>query len=364
MVTQSSAMTVALRNPALGSGAQSAFPNWRAYHIFYHGDRALLLRDLVQPLLCDVIQDGLIDHFYFIRYALGGPHVRLRWRAKDESAAASADLRLATAIERFFSRCPSTVSVNEENIRNTNRSLLSVDTVANREDDRVYDDNSWHASPPLFEFDRYGGIENFQHSLDLFCVSSAATLELLREHGNASPGWERASIMRQWLRMAFGLAQNGDEFMECVDYGNDFFAGQLQRCAAEGEAVFSRNGDGVSAIASRELQQLSTCDGGKPLVAQCARILASRVAAVPEAPRRHIFQSHMHMAANRLGLTNPEEVYLSRMLTCAVRRYRTQGADQWRDLWRGHAAVDREIQGGELVHSALKLVATDDGSAR
>lgn len=355
---------VTSQNPALENGTHAAFFNWRAYHIFYHGDRALLLRELVQPVLSNAIQDGLIDHFYFIRYALGGPHVRLRWRAKDHTAAKSAEMRLEAATEAFFARCPSTVSLNEEKIRNTNRSLLSVDTVANQADDRVYADNSWHASPPLFEFDRYGGVENFQHSLDLFCVSSAATLELLREQGNAAPGWERASIMRQWLRMAFGLAKDGDEFLECVDYGNDFFAGQLQRCAEEGEAVFSRNGDGVSAIVSRELPQLSTGDGRKALIAQCATIVASRVATVAEGPRRHILQSHMHMAANRLGLTNPVEVYLSRMLTCAVRRYRTQNAEQWDDLWRRHASVDRDPQGDELVSSALKLVAAQGASAR
>ncbi|HEY7406514.1 MAG TPA: lantibiotic dehydratase C-terminal domain-containing protein [Candidatus Angelobacter sp.] len=312
-----------------------AWSNWRAYHIFYHADRSLLLRELVQPLVSQLLRDGIIDHLFFIRYGLGGPHVRLRWRLKDDGAGAAAQRLLAEKTAEFFSRRPSLEKISDEKIRNTNRELLSVDTVAATDADQIYGDNCWQISPLLFEFDRYGGVERMQDSLDLFCLSSVVTLQLLQANTESARGWERAWILRQWLALAFNLAENEEEFLRCVDYGNDFFAGHLQRCADEGEAVFARNGAPILNIVCRELQQLSEAEtySQKNKIVTCARVLAGRIKHLAGKKREYLLHSHMHMAANRLGFINPEEVYLSRMLRCALNHFRLERPQTWKQIW-------------------------------
>ncbi len=51
---------------------------WRSYHLFYHGDRDLVLR--LWPTLAPLILSRIVDSFFFLRYSLGGPHIRIRLR--------------------------------------------------------------------------------------------------------------------------------------------------------------------------------------------------------------------------------------------------------------------------------------------
>ena len=340
---------------------EGVWSRWRSYHIFYHADRGLLLRELVQPLVSELFRDGIIDRFFFIRYALGGPHVRLRWRLNTADAGPAAQDLLAKKTSEFFSRCPSQEKVSDEKIRERNRELLSVDKVASPEDDQIYGDNCWHASPPLFEFERYGGVERMRDSLDLFCLSSIETLQLLQANSASALGWERACMLRQWLPLAFGLAANEDEFAECIDYGNDFFAGHLERCAVEGEAVFARNGRPVLNIVCDELQQLSSAGAysQKNKITSYASVLARRVKHLSVKERKYLLHSHMHMAANRLGFTNPQEVYLSRMLRRALDHFRLEKPQEWKQVWDFHRDFILGLNGNvhELVTSSLQQFA-------
>ncbi len=346
----------------IGAQNEGVWSQWRSYHIFYHADRSLLLRELVQPLVSELLRAGVIDHFFFIRYALGGPHVRVRWRLKAADAEPTAQALLAERTSEFFSRWPSQEKISDEKVRERNRELLSVDKIASPEEDQIYDDNCWHASPPLFEFERYGGVERMHDSLDLFCLSSIETLQLLRANNAAAPGWERACMLRQWLPLAFGLAADEDEFAGCIDYGNDFFGGHLERCAAEGESVFARNGTPVLNIVCHELQQLSSAGANlrENKIATCASALARRIRHLPVKERKYLLHSHMHMAANRLGFTNPQEVYLSRMLRRALDHFRLEKPQEWKQVWNSHRGFIPDLNGDtahELVTSSLRQFA-------
>src|SRR3954451_23309696 len=75
---------------------------WRAARVFYHGDRDAMLRHLVWPLLTQLTAERLCDRFYFVRYSLGGPHLRLRWRLRQEADAGRAENVLARLAGDFF----------------------------------------------------------------------------------------------------------------------------------------------------------------------------------------------------------------------------------------------------------------------
>src|SRR5687767_1719493 len=90
--------------------------SWISGHLYYHEslDRAVL--GFVHPLVVSLVKDGQIDAFFFVRYGLGGPHIRLRLRvipgARELALAA-----MQQSAHHFLDLAPSARSVDEEAIR-------------------------------------------------------------------------------------------------------------------------------------------------------------------------------------------------------------------------------------------------------
>ena len=318
------------------SQIEKTWSNWRAYHLVYHADRTLMLRTLLYPLLVELLEQGLVDRFFFVRYGLGGPHIRLRWRLKDEASAATAEAMLAEQASKFFSRWPSTEPQSPEKIRAVNRSLLSVDRLATETDTLVYNDNSWHRAPVQMEVERYGGPEFVDASLDLFCLSTIEVLELLQQHSQAGDGWKRTAMMGLALKLAWSLARSEEQFRQFVAYGKYFFGNTLARCVKEGEDLFAKRSEDMTEIMRSELKDLAS---GKEefetsKLALGAAILAAHINSLEAGAYQYIAVSHIHMTANRLGILNPEEAYLSAILLRAVDTLRTRFPEEWHSFWK------------------------------
>ncbi|MDA6131158.1 hypothetical protein OSK38_27810, partial [Escherichia coli] len=52
--------------------------NWKAYHVFYHGNLDILIQQCIKPITKKLLSEGIAEKFFFIRYWEGGPHIRLR----------------------------------------------------------------------------------------------------------------------------------------------------------------------------------------------------------------------------------------------------------------------------------------------
>ncbi len=55
-------------------------PVWVSAHVFRHDDLDDLLLSQVAPLISELVADGLVLGFFYLRYWDGGPHLRLRMR--------------------------------------------------------------------------------------------------------------------------------------------------------------------------------------------------------------------------------------------------------------------------------------------
>jgi hypothetical protein len=354
---------VAAQPLALGGDAatnRTRGAEWHAYYVFYHGDRDLLLRELVHPLVSELVRARDIDRFFFVRYALGGPHVRLRWRATSEAHAAAAEAALAQAAARFFRDWPSSTSIPEERIREANRPLL-LDAMAGPADDQVYPDNSWRRFPVELEVERYGGPQRLPASLDLFTVSSALVLGWLARSGD-SPARMRAAGLRIMLQMAWGLA-GGDEtvFLELAGYAPRLMGSEFDACSRQGDTVFGRRPSRMVEAVRLELARLTGGAGTfEPdgLAASASRLI-SEADGISASPSWHFGASHIHMTANRLGLTNAEEVYLSRMLWLALVALRRDEPRVWERVraWPAFAAQARRRAQADSVASVLAELA-------
>jgi hypothetical protein len=332
---------------------------WRACHIFYHADQGCLLRRLVIPLVRELHASRVIDRFFFVRYALGGPHVRLRWRLVDESGENVAEAALSEQARQFFDEWPSTNSVSEELIKMRNRSLSGWDPTTRSEADRVHGDNTWEWFPVRFEVDRYGGLDCLQDTLDLFCLSSLHVLRMIAEHEDGASEWIRPAMLHFALHLACGFARgNEEEFLSVAGYGERFMGQDFAPCARRAEQVFTRRRQELMAFVSGERQKTDAYD-----LAAGAHRIGMRLAVLPPDIRWYAAASHVHMTANRLGVTNAEEVYLSRMLILALQALREEAPDRWSSMRRSGMDSAQPVNYRPLADAAAEAMRTLTGSA-
>ena len=315
--------------------------SWVSWHLFYQGSRDRLLLDLVRPLVCELWQEGSIDNFFFIRYALGGPHVRLRLHCLSGRREAAGD-RVESAAADFFRRWPSEVTLTEEEIRRTNRNLLANDSQG---EDVVLPSPSALELPFCFESERYGGQEFAGHSLDLFALSSAHVLSRLAIHAGVPRGRWLPAALRTLAQLSPALAWSGESFLDLIQYAAVWSKGDGVLFVQRGDEAFDRNPVEVCRMLRQEIEAfLGT--GPRSLLSQGARRLARLTVEAGPAARREIAVGQIHMTCNRLGLSNAEEIYLGRLLWRAAEQIRQEEPGLW-----------------SLLESSLEPTGTEDGTS-
>ena len=288
-------------------------PAWTAYHVYYHQDLDRAVVGFVRPLAARLLAAGSIDRLFFVRYRLGGPHLRLRLRVPGGRAA-----RCAAAVEEaargFLRRHPSTEPLAEEAVRRETRALVDSDPFEN--DDTVYPDNTFLAFPFQPETDRYGGAALLPHSLDFFAASTAAALEFVdRRQGEPRGRW-LAPAGRLLLRQAAGFAGDRDELVSLLGYAIAAWGERRPAVVAKGDRVYEGARESFLDLVREEIAAAPPFGAGEAaaLLGPAARRLADALDGDDPAIRRQVGVSQLHMTANRLGLINPEEVYLGRLL--------------------------------------------------
>lgn len=317
----------------VGRGSRVSWPAdapgapWLALNLHYHADQERLLGELVTPSVVALLDDGAIDRFFFVRYALGGPHVRLRLRATGGAREPIAGLVAARAAD-FFARCPSHEPVPAEVVQRHNRAILAGDPAEH--DDRVHPDNSVREVPFAPETERYGGPELLEPSLDLFTLSSVAALEAAAEHRGEPRSRRLTGALRLLARQALGHARDAAELGALAAYAAHPAQAAFHGFAARADESFGRRADDLCGLLAREMLSLLE-PAPAPLLAG-ARCLGRELAAAAPAARRRALASHLHMTANRLGLRNAEEVYVSRLLERAVRELAEREPALWSSI--------------------------------
>jgi len=285
-------------------------PEWTSFHLHYHENQDRILLGLVDPLVESLLAGGLADRFFFVRYPLGGPHIRLRLRCLAGSVEPVAATVFAHSAQ-FLRDHPSKNSLDEEVIRKHNRSLLAQDR--QEEDDAVYPDNFILQAPCHFEVERYGGDILLEPSLDFFTASSARSLELLRD-GATDPSRRLHAALHLILRYGLGFARDFEETLALLRGFPVISRDRVPPAVlSKGNRIYGQQKAGFLALMRRELEVLTA---GRSLHGDVrrARNLAREVRNADEPARRRIFASHLHMTANRIGISNVEEVYISTLL--------------------------------------------------
>lgn len=285
--------------------------SWLSFHVYYHGDRSLLLRQVVRPRVTEWLSgEGLADRFFFIRYSLGGPHVRLRVRLLSPEAGDFVRDQLCESAEAFFADHPSPSTVPDEEIREQTRRLVAGDPLEH--DETVYPDLHVREAPFLPETERYGGASHFQASVDFFMASSIVALDFLERYGDKTWPQQLPQVLRLLIAQGKGLAADPSRARELFRYGVDSFGVEMPTILESGDAAYEKQ----SAVFQRLVRATPSvaANSALELLHDNARALRRRLDSMDPAARWRILWSQMHMTANRMGLNNPEEVYLSKIL--------------------------------------------------
>lgn len=296
---------------------------WRSFHLHYHGDRDLLLLELVRPLAASLLARGQIDRFFFVRFLLGGPHIRLRLRPRPDPAG-TIGYDVAAAAEAFFASHPSQASLPEEEIRRRNRLVLA--RAPHEHDDAVYPDNSLREVPFRPETERYGGPDLLDHSLDFFTLSSVSALRFLEAHGGEPRPRQLSEAFRMLARQALGCARTPEELQHLLQAPVESWGEPMAPAADRADQLFDRHRQDLLGLLRAEVESLASPE------TEAARRLAREIGDAGEDVRRRICTSQLHMTANRLGIEGAEEVYLARLLWRSARELAESAPDLWKRL--------------------------------
>ncbi|WUR13709.1 thiopeptide-type bacteriocin biosynthesis protein [[Empedobacter] haloabium] len=263
---------------------QDAAPRWTSLHVFIHDF------DRLDGFLCDCLAAQpapFLADCFFVRYWLGGPHVRLRFRGDGTALEASARDWLA---------------------RHAFASDLEPDSYYARFASELHTEprRYWHGNGELHyipyepETARYGGIAGVGVCERFFVEDSNAVLALLHDH----PAAQREKVLFGYCLVLYDvLAQAGlyEAYLEdCHGIGQADVAVALQ--ARIGGAL-ARAWPGLQAAGARYATGTLFPE---PLVAyrdRLARVHAALGAAgVPAAALPAIFYSLLHMTFNRAGI--------------------------------------------------------------
>ncbi len=296
--------------------------DWVSYHIYYHEDLDRLVQGLIVPVVYMLIERDAIDRFFFVRYGLGGPHVRLRLRPVKSRATVESLAR--AAIESFLQACPSCRSINESTLRASAARIIAEDS--HEELKAIPGDNTYLIEEFRPEVERYGGLDLLPFSLDLFATSSMWVLDLVRRGSIASTTRRLKHGLQLILWQALHFSRDPEELRALVRYAYNTWGAEMPGVVKKAEQVFERQRDSLVAMVEHQCQRakmrsfadLSTLDLPS-LHGGAAQLLAAKLDSqkVRDKVRYMIKGSHIHMTSTRLGLMNPEEVYLCRMLSMA-----------------------------------------------
>jgi Lantibiotic biosynthesis dehydratase C-term len=305
----------------------STLSRWQAFHFYYHGRQNLLLEHLLRPLVGALLKRGELDSFFFVRFFLGGPHIRLRLRLRGSKETVADEVQRAA--ERFFSDFPSRTPLSEDEIRRASHAILEND----REewDESIYPDNSVREAPFRPEIERYGGLDLLPDSLAFFALSSCQALRFFHRH-QGNPGPKLLTFAFHLLGChALEFAQDPVEFLELIRYpvGNWDIAPPL--LVKRGDQAFEQQRSGFLRALWCMIEDVAE---ERPRREDAAAPLRLNWSLQKSVARRKILSSQLHMTANRLGLRNGEEVYVARIVWRAATELAGSEPMLWKRLER------------------------------
>ncbi|WP_165521730.1 thiopeptide-type bacteriocin biosynthesis protein [Micromonospora zingiberis] len=328
---------------------------WLSVHVFYASNANPMLVEGVRPLVDELRDEGLISRYFFIKYWMEGPHVRLRVLPAPGVDPELVRARVDEAIAAFLRRRPALYEVDSEGLGELYKQMFLAEYGQQRWDAEygptgvmpMRENNSAHHIPYEREYGRYGGpagIElaewHFEHSsdvvLDLLATTNvhvrpvllglSAQLSMMMCAVFLDDDRQIAEFLDEYRRFwEISYSEPSDDYHASFDTSYRRMDVALRdrlaaiRAAARGPAPARATGvEDRWAAHCRELRdRVVTAAGQGNLLFQRGdaepRVVDDLDAVVPI-----LLSSYLHMTNNRLGVSILDEIYLSYLMRTAL----------------------------------------------
>jgi hypothetical protein len=316
---------------------------WKAHHLYYSGDLDLAVREFLSPAVRVLLAEKLIDRFFFVRYTLGGLHLRLRYRlvAEGRRAESAVEELLQASAAEFLARWRAEGPRDEEAIRAESRAILAV---APEVSELCYEDNRLLRSTFEPEAERYGGWDLLGSSLDFFVLSSLRACTAIADPIWSISGRRGALTLRLLFAQALGFCRTAEELALHLGYRLPVAMELVDAIWQKADRDFSARREIYEALLFQEAQAAIAAgqgggEGARPtmnLLYEAARSLSQVVASASRQVRWQVGHSQLHMTANRLGFFPPQEMHLQRILGRTASSLADRGGEPWHGLLHEH----------------------------
>ena len=306
-------------------------PRWSALHVYYFDPLDRLITEAIAPAVDELSRAGRIQGFFFVRYWQGGPHVRLRLLGTDHVAAT-----VREPLCRYLDEHPSRTDLDAAAYRRLS-GYLSRAEPGRPAVEPLRRNNSVELTSYVPELEVYGGVPAMPAVERNFTDSSRIVLDLLhrpltetRRFGiavgmqvRAALGAEgdaesAAELLATKHRLWTAAARPDERLLAAWDTGYRAQRDRLGRMVQLPESDEEASTAPDRALARWRTSVTDLVHRLTPLAAD-GRLQSPW----PDAPRA-VLLACLHMHANRLGVSAPQEAYANYLAWRALREHRPE----------------------------------------
>lgn len=332
---------------------------WVALHIFYSSNANPVVVDLIEPLVERLKNEALIRRYFFMRYWMDGPHIRLRLLPAAGVSREQVTETAIASIESFLKRRPALFSLDASALGDLYKDMYLAEYTVEQWNENYGEDgtmplrdtNTVLAYEYEPEYAKYGGRHGIALAEWHFEFSSDLVASLLGELNVHVRTVLLGLSVQLMMVMAFTFLEDEDQVVEFLARYREMWQSSLGDQAESSRKRFDASYEEMSETLILRLgrirAELDRADGQSDLAPfletwrDHSRQLRDRVDAAasagelvfpvsrgatetapvqdPAVARQILLTSYIHMTNNRLGASLIDEAYLSHILLRALK---------------------------------------------
>ncbi|WP_433011798.1 thiopeptide-type bacteriocin biosynthesis protein [Kribbella sp. CA-294648] len=330
--------------------------DWVALHVFYASDSNPILVEAVRPLVEELRREELIDRWFFIKYWMEGPHLRVRFRPTRPELRAAVLARATAALQAFLDRRPALYDTDIDGLGDIYKKMYLAEYGEERYVEEYGADgqmpfrpnNSVAEMPYEREFDRYGGPAGMALGEWHFQASSDLVAKLLATSNTHVRPVLLGLATQLSLLTAYTFLGSDEAVRRFFQRYRGFWETSYQEPSDDYHDSFDKSFALTKTTLLERIDRIRTITTGEPgqalsgiertWLAHCRelqeRVLTAAAAEELVFPSRTtgerepitdaeglatvLLSSYIHMTNNRFGVAILDEIYLSYLIEKAL----------------------------------------------
>ena len=316
-------------------------PEWLSFHVFYAANASPILAEGVAPVIRRLRAEGLVERWFFIRYWLEGPHVRLRVLPARAADAPRVRAELRDALGAVLARRPALYETDRDASGELFKRMYLAEYSEEQWNAEYGEDgempyranNSVHEMTYDQELDRYGGSAGMALSEWHFERSSDLVLRLLATGNMHMRTVLLGQTAQLTMALCFAFLPDDAAVAAFLENYRVFWETSYQEPSTEQHETFDRSFERMRDRLQDRLLRVRAAvrDPGssngteREWAEHCLRLRdrATELTLAGELSFRNgpvtdpsvalpiLLSSYVHMTANRLGASILDEIYLA-----------------------------------------------------